>query len=449
MKLTLGEVARRVGGVLHGAAAETEVAEFVLDSREPRSGGLFLAIKGARSDGHDFIDAALAGGCVAALAERPVAGPHIHVENLVNALAELGRSFRHEFQGPVIGITGSAGKTTTKEFLAAALAPLGTIAKTTGNRNTEYTAPLMWAEREGGEAAVVVEMSMRGFGQIDHLAKISLPTMGIITNIGHSHLELVGSRQGIAKAKSELFDNLPDEGLAIAWQGDPYLEFLRGHAHCETQTFGFTEEATLQITGYRPLNWSDSEITVRVDGQEASAHIPAVGRHLALNAGAALLAAVRCGVSLAQACEAIRHAEVPAMRMQPIPYGDALLIMDNYNASPNGFVAALETMGELPCKGKRIVIAGEMKELGDMTEDAHRMVGLAIARMKLDEALFLGDAMNYALDEVRRAGYDESRARRVAFIHEISERLASLEPGDVVLIKGSRAMELEKAVDLP
>lgn len=198
--MTASELAGRLQSELF-ASAKIVVTGFATDNREVKPGDAFLAIAGARVDGHDFVEQALAAGASLAVVERPVDGPHIHVDNLVQALARLGASFRDSFSGPVVGITGSAGKTTTKELVASALSPLGEILKTEGNRNTEFTAPLLWPQIEPETAAVVVEMSMRGFGHIAHLAAFSRPTVGIVTNIGHSHLETVGNRDGIARAK--------------------------------------------------------------------------------------------------------------------------------------------------------------------------------------------------------------------------------------------------------
>ncbi|HEY0867714.1 MAG TPA: UDP-N-acetylmuramoyl-tripeptide--D-alanyl-D-alanine ligase, partial [Fimbriimonas sp.] len=236
--LTLADVAAYVDGTLHHAEPEAEVTGFATDSREVDPGDLFLAIRGANVDGHDFARKATNEGAVATLAERDVPGPHILVDDVVQALARLARHYRDSFLGPVVGITGSAGKTTTKEFAAAALSPLGPVLKSEGNRNTEFTSPLVWTELTPDHRAAVIEMGMRGFGQIAHLASFSQPTIGVITNIGYSHGEMVGGREGIAKAKGELLDALPKEGWAVLWQDDPFLESLAMKAP-RLRTFGF------------------------------------------------------------------------------------------------------------------------------------------------------------------------------------------------------------------
>jgi UDP-N-acetylmuramoyl-tripeptide--D-alanyl-D-alanine ligase len=447
LPVRIDQLARRLGASMHAVDADALVSGFAWDSRSVKKGDLFLAIRGANVDGHDFTGQAIEHGSAACLVERAVFEAHLQVPNLVEALAKMAATYREEFSGPVVGVTGSAGKTSTKEMIAAALAPLGKIAKTTGNRNTEFTAPLMWAEIEDDHAAVVVEMSMRGFGQIAHLANFSQPTIGVITNIGHNHLEKVGSRQGIAEAKGELLKALPSTGVAVLWAEDDFVDTLRDMAPCKVETFGWSDSADLRISAYRPVDWSSSQLSVSYRGHTANVEMGAVGRHLALNAAAAVLAAIHCGVDLESAAQAVSNAEMPEMRMQPIPYQGAVLLLDYYNAAPQSFVAAIETLMEMPVDGRRIVVAGEMKELGSESEPGHREVGRALAEANVDCAIFFGVAMNDAADEARKAGLGEDRIIFAKTHSDVIAALSRVTEGDAVLIKGSRAMELEKAVE--
>lgn len=439
------ELATIMGGGARGIEADSAITGFALDSREVRSGDLFLAIKGAQVDGHDYVPQALARGATATLVEREVEGPHILVPNLVDALARMARHFRNQFHGPVIGITGSVGKTTTKDFVVVALSPLGKIAQTQGNRNTEYTGPLIWPEMEGDEAAVVVEMGMRGFGQIRHLASFARPTMGLITNVGHSHLELVGSREGIAQAKAELFEALPFDGRAFAWSGDDYLGVLRAQAPCPLETFGF-HSGDAQVVFYEPESWTRSRATVRIHGEDVDLTIPYAGRHLALNAAAALLVASACGVPLGEAAHSIAGVKLSGMRMEVIERSGVTIVMDAYNAAPGSFLAALETMAEIPCARDRLLVMGEMRELGPLTESAHREVGDAIATSKIDRACFFGEATRFAYDECRKDGMGEAQLVMASTMDEVRAFVESAVLGDTVLIKGSRALELERAI---
>ncbi|MFI5386472.1 MAG: UDP-N-acetylmuramoyl-tripeptide--D-alanyl-D-alanine ligase [Fimbriimonadales bacterium] len=470
-----------VGGEAHGFASGATVSGFATDNREVKPGDMFLAIKGARVDGHDFAADGIQKGAVGTLAERPVEGPYILVPNLVEALAKLGKHFRAQFDGPVIGVTGSAGKTTTKEFIAAALSPLGKVLKTEGNKNTEYTAPLVWAEipeppsptpsssgaqaiaaRGRGETrAVVVELSMRGFGQIRHLAEIARPTIGVITNIGYSHMSEVGSRDGIAEAKGELLESLPPDGIAVLWQEDPYLHSLRAKAPGRVVTFGYSEEADCRITAYKATSWTSSHIegTCRVaDFQSASvsedwkssaqhfvAELPAVGRHIAMGAACAIAVAGSAGVPPAEAAKALSSARLPHMRMEAVEFNGATLLLDMYNAAPPSMLAAIETFTELPCKGRRLAVIGEMRELGEFTDEAHRELGRVLAKSGIDEVMFYAGATALSAEEARMHGLV---VREAASLEDVAAFLRAVNAGDAVLVKGSRSLELDRAVEM-
>jgi len=441
-----GEFAAWVGGEAIGFGPEARITTFCLDSRHVQPGDLFLAIKGERSDGHDFVPHVLADGAVGTLSERPVAGPHILVPNLVNALAELGGHFRKQFHGPVIAITGSAGKTTTKELVAAALSPLGPVLKTPGNRNSEYTAPLVWAEILPKHRAVVVEMAMRGFGQIAHLAAFSRPTVGLITNIGYAHMEMVGSREGIARAKGELLEALPRDGTAVLWHEDELLENLRPLSPAKSLTFGTDDGADCRVTRYRAVSWTSAHIAGTCDGRSWEAFVPAVGRHIALNAAAAVLTAYVVGVAPAEAAERIKDAVLPPMRMEVVELNGAMILLDTYNASPPSMIAAIETLAELPVAGRRFAVIGEMRELGEYTEQAHRSVGRSLGQSGVDRVLFYGPSTSYTAEEAIAAGMRQNAMSIATSIEDVQRFLSEMQPGDAALVKGSRALELERAI---
>lgn len=456
----LGELADRLGGILRGDP-DRFVSGFATDSRDVRSGDLFLAIRGAQVDGHAYVESAMASGAVAAVVERPTATPHIQVTNLVAALAMMARSYRMEYQGHVIGVTGSAGKSSTKELLAAALN--GNVAKTEGNRNTEYTAPLLWPFvlcASPTPDSVVVEMGMRGFGQIAHLCSFSKPTIGVITNIGVAHISELGSRENIARAKAELFEALPDDGTAIYWAEDDFASYLKDVAGTrKVRTFGFSEAADTQVVAYRASGWDASEIDLRLGGHTFRAAIPVVGRHFALNAAAAFLAATEAGTPPADAAAGLSRALLPPMRMAVRIWGEQTFLLDMYNASPPAVLGALETVrdvlaGETADHQKQFVaVLGEMRELGTLAEEGHRQVGAALAQYGVDEAVllaanpsaptpFIGSLREAAI----QAGMDAAKIR-IASSHEaVKVFLDKLKGPAVVLVKGSRAVELERAL---
>ena len=435
--MTARDLASLLGGELCGEAPI--VRGFATDSRSVSAGDAFLAIVGAQVDGHQFVNVAREHGAALSVVEREVDGPHIHVENLVAALARMGGTIRDQFAGPVIGITGSAGKTTVKEFVAAALSPLGPILKTPANRNTEYTVPLIWPELQETHRAVVVEMAMRGFHQIAHLASFCRPNIGIVTNIGYSHLEMVGSREGIARAKGELLQALPTDGVAILWSEDEYLSTLVAMAPGVTKTFGFSENADCRITHYQALNWGQCRIKGEIEGSKWEAMLPAVGRHIATGAAAALLAAQECGIELKAASDALSNVALPPMRMEIREVEGVTYVLDTYNASPASMIAALETVAEMETAGRRRALIGEMRELGDSTEESHRAVGSALHRLNLHDVLFYGEATHWAKEALGAGEVTQSIDEARAFVRDSK-------PGDVVLIKGSRSLELERVL---
>ncbi len=436
--ITLSNLAQIIGGTLHVGSTQSHndlITGFATDSRQVAPGDLFLAIKGANVDGHDFVEQVLARGANGTLSERPVMGPHILVANLVDALAKLGRHYRDTFKGPVVGITGSAGKTTTKEFLAAALSPLGEILKTDGNRNTEYTAPLLWPEVTADTQAVVVEMAMRGFGQIAHLASFSKPTVGVITNIGWSHVSVVGSREGIAEAKSELLAGLPQDGVAVLPIDDEFYGTLAKAAeNRQIYTFGSTESADCRVIGIQTNGWEGSTINGFFADIPWQARIPYLGKHLAPNVAAAVCAAASLGLAPQEAAEALADAEIPPMRMQVLERNGVKILLDAYNASPASMMGAIETFMSLPVTGKRMAILGQMNELGDESDRAHREIGEYVRALDLATLVYGPLAVEYGLDEPAQS------------ISDIKERISNLRNGDAILIKGSRSLELERVL---
>jgi UDP-N-acetylmuramoyl-tripeptide--D-alanyl-D-alanine ligase len=474
MAITVSRFADIVHGEAYGFAPGAHIAGFATDARDVGVGDLFLAIKGARVDGHDFVADAVSFGAVGALVERPVQGPHVLVPNLVEALAAFAAYFRSNYWSHVIGVTGSAGKTTAKEFIAAALSPAGRVLKTEGNRNTEYTVPLIWSGLEAGPYHfVVVEMSMRGLGQIRHLASFTKPTIGLITNVGFSHMSEVGSRDGIAQAKAELLESLPATGTAVLWADDPYLGYLKSKAPCRVVTFGldssakgsFTTEilesvdvadtapggtarhpivGACLITHYEATGWTSSRIRGFCFSEEFEADLPAVGRHIALGAAAAIAVAGIAGVAPAQAAKALRTAQLPPMRMEVVDLNGATVLLDTYNAAPPSMLAAIETFTELPCTGRRFAVIGEMRELGPYTEAAHRELGQVLASSGIDEVIFFGGPTALSLEEARMRGMVVHQAES---LEDVAAFLRRAQPGDGVLVKGSRSLELELAVE--
>lgn len=442
--ISAAEFASLAGGELVSICPDARISGFALDSNDVQPGDLFIAIKGARVDGAAFAPQAIKRGAVCVLTEKSLEAPHILVPSLTASLAEYGATLRKRFAGPVVGITGSNGKTACKEFCASALSPLGPVLKSPGNRNTEYTSPLVWASLTQKTRVAVIEMAMRGPGQIAHLARIHRPTVAIVTMIGTAHIEMVASREGIAQAKSEIFSSGPE--TAILWQEDDFLGSLRTSASGRVRTFGFSPDADCQILGYRPLSWERCVVRGRLDGSAWEADLPTVGRHQALNAAAAILTASVLGVDPPSAAAAMAEAKLPAMRMEVIKRNGVTIILDNYNASSDSTVAAIRTLAEVPVAGKRYAVIGEMLEMGDFSESGHRHVGRALAEAPVERAILYGGLTSHVRTEAVRAGMPSQRIEAASSLEDVEKFLDALVPGDVALIKGSRALGLEQAL---
>lgn len=445
--MLVSEFAMRCGGKHFGD--DGEILGFATDSREVQPGFLFIAIKGERVDGHDYVRLALENGAVGCLVERRIGGFEIVVDDIETALARFGGSLRAEFSGPVVGITGSNGKTTTKEFVAAALSHLGSVLKNVGNKNTQYTSPLLWAGLTPETKSVVVEMGMRGFGQIKHLAEIARPTIGVVTVVGTAHIEKVGSREGILRAKGELLESLPEGGVAVIWREDDYFSELKRISPCRVVSFGSGIDADCRVVGYRSDDWGRCTVRLGYGGEEAEVELPTFGRHQALNAACAVLVACEAGVEFVDAVAALSGADLPGMRLEIVERGGVTVLVDTYNASPDSTVAALDALAQGPAKGRRLAILGEMKELGDFTERGHRLVGQALARANVDRALLTGGPTRFIYDEARSAGMREDQLISCDELDlgVVRAFLDECEAGDTVLIKGSRALALESVLE--
>lgn len=441
MKISAREIQEWTGGIVSpDLDLGTLISTWALDSREVTQGCAFVAIQGERTDGHSFIDAAIEKGAVLALVEKPGHPKSIQVSSVVEALKACALAIRSQFRGPVIGVTGSVGKSITKEFTAAALGSAGRVLKSPGNRNTEYSSPLIWLESEGNEKVAVIEMAMRGFGQIRHLAAVSRPTIGVITQIGHSHLELVGSREGIANAKGELLEALPSGGTAILNHDDPFTPLLMKKFGGEKLTYGFDSEADMVVASYQQLGFDGSLVRFRFRDSEAEVSLPIPGKGIAANAAAAVLAATSAGIRFESAVEGLANAQIPLMRLQRQDFEGKHILLDAYNAGPESMAEALAILNS-GAKSDRFVILGEMRELGYESDRQHERLGELISSYPDLQGRFLGPSAGLV------SGASQGAISPVASLEDLKTYLASLPKGATVLIKGSRALELERVLE--
>jgi len=469
VKMRLSEAARLANGDLIGKDATFNGLQ--VDSREIKGGELFCAIRGNRSDGHSFISSAKAGGAVGAVAEvdaRPEPcekpgdetehdrlvresferlmdsqyRPLVIVPSVTNAMAVIALHFRRMLRGPVIGVTGSAGKTTVKEMIAAAISPLGDVLKSEGNLNTEYGVPMTWSRLEPRHKAAVIEMAMRGRGQIAHLARMSAPDIGVITSIGSAHIGELGSRDAIARAKSELLESLPAGGCAVIPSKTEYSEMLANASRARVVTVGAGGD-------YEVIEWRQSgafvEFAVRGPQADLAGTVPGIGEIQATNAAMAIAAAIAAGVAPESAAGALRRVVFPEKRMQVIDRSGVTIWLDAYNSSPESCRLALSAFADLRVTGRKIAILGDMLELGDHAEPAHREIGVLAAQVGLDELVLVGSLAPWIGSAARDAGfYGELQFfEDAASSHSVIEHAKQ---GDAILIKGSRGVALENAL---
>jgi UDP-N-acetylmuramoyl-tripeptide--D-alanyl-D-alanine ligase len=439
MRLSLLEILDATGG---GEVGGTQVGEmystFHTDSREVQPGGVFFALRGAETDGHRFIPDAIARGAAAIIGERrdeiPTGVAGIVVPDAWDALYALASHSLRRVQPLVVGVTGSNGKTSTKEMVAAILAEHFNVLRTQGNLNTETGVPLTILSLEPHHSALVLEMGLQRAGDITRLATLAKPVIGIVTNVGVVHMEFFESREALARAKGELVAALPEQGLAVLNADSEFLPLLEQMTPAHVVTFG-EQGGDFRVLGYEALAGSGSRFWVR--GVEVRLALD--GRHQALNAAAALAAGDFAGVPLEIGAPALAGVDVEH-RLQAIetPAGYAI-VDDAYNASPESMLAAFEVAAARPRTGRLLAVLGEMRELGVLADESHRRVG-ARAREVFDAVAVVEGTHARRLAEAAVAEVVPDRAAAAEWVRR------NAQPGDVVLVKASHGVRLDELV---
>jgi len=440
MNLDGATIARATGGALHRDAVAGPVAT---DTRRLEPGSWFLAITGDRFDGHEFLDRAKAAGAVGCIVSRPVPdwweGGAVVVPDTTRALQALGRYAREQFDGPVVGLTGSSGKTTTRALIACAIAPLGEIHQTQGNLNNHWGVPMTLLATPDTADALVVEMGTSGPGEIEFLATLSSPDVRLIVNVGPAHLEELGGLDGVQVEKGAMFAtarpgdvccvNVDDERVAAVPLPDGVRRLEFGGPQARTVALLEAELVPERLA---------TRARYRTPEGEVEALIPAPGRHVALNAAGALCVAVALGVDPRRAAEGLGGYEPVGMRMRPERLqSGALALNDAYNANPDSMRASLGVLAAMP--GRRWAVLGDMLELGPQEAQWHRSVASEVGALGIEHVVFVGPLMTAAAEACRgpsvQAFADPADAARW-----LSGRLGA---DDVILFKGSRGARLE------
>jgi UDP-N-acetylmuramoyl-tripeptide--D-alanyl-D-alanine ligase len=423
---------------------------YSIDSRTLGPGQLFFAVQGERLDGHDFVEQALEKGAAAAVVRSDQAGRYqgetrlLAVEDTLVALQTLATAVRKLWGKPLIAVTGSVGKTTTKEAIAHVLSTRFRVLKSEGNFNNHFGLPLMLLKLEPEYDVAVIEMGMSHAGEIRALAKIAQPEIGVVTNVAPVHLEFFDSLAGIARAKYELIESLPGSGTAVLNADDEYVsQFGRGFKGKVVQ-YGLRATADVRAENIRSKGTEGTEFDVVIGTSREHATLPLVGEHNVLNALAAVAVGVERGLKPAEAAAALAALTPADKRGQVLQVGNITVINDCYNSNPKALEAMVDALAAMNAR-RRIVVAGEMLELGLAAEEMHRRAGDHISEKKIDVLIGVRGLAQAMVGAAEQAG---ARAEFVASSEEAGEWLArEARDGDVILLKASRGVKLERALE--
>ena len=445
---------------------ETAVAlqGWSLDSRKIIPGLAFIALKGEHTDGHRYIKQAWEAGASVVLAELsglqefglvnsdvPAGRAIVGVRNCVEALQKLAAAWCEELNAQVVGITGSNGKTTTKDMVAAVLSAEYSTHKNQENYNNELGLPLTILNAPPATEIMVLEMGMRGLGQIKALCDICKPSLGIITNIGTTHLELLGTKENIARAKWELIDSLPREGIAILNAEDYYSVQKAAHSEVQKVFYGIKGQygqPDIRGINVRAGSGLNTSFEIGAGEKKALVNLPLPGEHNVLNALAALAAGLKLGVSLDKGARALQELKLSKMRLEIVEaINHSIVINDVYNANPVSMQASLKVLAERGGE-KTIAILGEMYELGESTVEGHREVGRTAASLGIKELITVGSLAQEIARGARDNGFPPSKLHCCDSCEQAASQAQTLiekfGPGTWLLIKGSRGMKMER-----
>lgn len=436
------DILRATTGELLCGNDDFSVKRVVTDSRIVQSGDLFVPFCGENFDGHDYIDNVLQNGAAAALSEKDIKsenGAVIKVKSTLDALGAIAAEYLRLYPIPVVGITGSVGKTSTKDMISAVLARKFDILKSTGNHNNEIGMPLTILEKEENHNMAVLEMGMSAFGELDYLASIARPDAAVITNIGMSHIENLGSQEGILKAKLEICNYFNDENVLIVNGDDKLLKNIK--KDFPIVRYGSGENCDVRAVDIKNNGILGSSFTVSMDGKKYPAEVKAPGMHNVYNALAAIAVGVHYGISPEECIKGVAAAEMTDMRMSIEKSGETIILKDFYNAAPDSIRASLEVLKTV--KGhRRVAVLGDVLEMGSFAEEEHRKLGKSV-NDAADVLITAGENAKFIAEGAKDAGMSEV----ISFddTDAAAENIKNIvKDGDCILIKASRGMKFEK-----
>ncbi len=447
--LPLETLARWSAGDLLSGDPAAPATGVCIDSRALKAGDLFVAIRGEKFDGHNFLPDAVRLGAAGAVVEHapeglPAEFGLIRVPDNLRALQQIAHEYRRTLSMQVVAITGSNGKTSTKDLTACVLAEGFQVSKTEGNFNNHLGLPLTILRAQHRHQIGVFEIGMNHPGEIAPLAAIAQPDVAIITNIGVAHIEYMGSREAIAQEKGMLAESLKPSGYVILSAEDDFSTRIAARTKADA-IFAGIEQGDVQARDVRP-HFNGTRFTIHADGQSVEAELPIAGAHMVRNAMLAVAAGRAFGISLAQCAEGLRKIQLTKGRLEQKIVRGIQILDDTYNANPDSMAAAIQTLSEMPVAGRRIAVLGRMGELGIESENGHKRVGEDAVRAGLDCVIGVGQEAKWITDTAWRGGVE-----KVLHFSEIEDALKALRefahPGDIVLVKGSRSARMERIVE--
>lgn len=450
-RMSIDEVASALGARLLKGQTNIEVDRVSTDTRTLRPGDLFVALAGENFDAHNFLDKAVSAGAAALILHREVSGldpsiPVLLVGDTLESLQQLAAYNRRQFDIPVIGVTGSNGKTTTKDMIAAVLEGSFKTLKTKGNFNNHIGLPLTLLELDHTYRAVVVEMGMRGLGEIDLLASLARPTIGVITNIGETHLERLGTIDNIARAKGEILGHVEQGGLALLNGDNDWVRKAALNFNGQKVFYGFDEKNDVRAMDIATLG-NETGFTFIGSGLKEHVIIPVLGRHNVINALAAIAIGLELKIPFERIKEGLANLQLTGMRLEVIDTPQFKIINDAYNANPASMKEALAVLGQLAQDSPSIAVLGNMFELGEREAAGHWEVGEAAASVGISSLITVGDLARNIGDGARSRGMSAEQIYHCNNNLECVEVIGQIaQKGDVILVKGSRGMKMEEIV---
>lgn len=445
----LEKIVRWSGGQLRQGDPAISLDSICTDSRALKAADLFLALRGDKFDGHTFVAEAAKRGAIGAVVEEALEGlppgfAQVQVSDTLDALQRISASYRRQLPLQVVGITGSNGKTSTKDFTAAVLGQNFRVTKTEGNFNNHIGLPLTMLRARSSDQIGVFEMGMNHPGEIAPLAALAAPDVAIITNIGVAHIEYMGSREAIAQEKGMLAEALQPSGLVILNADDDFSKSIAARTKADAVFCGL-EQGDVRAKDLRQ-DFAGMKFRLGADDHWVDAELPVPGVHMVRNALLAVAAGRFFGLTLEECAEGLRGMRLTRGRLEQKIVNGVHVLDDTYNANPDSVAAALRTLSEMPAKGRRIAVLGRMGELGIESEAGHRRVGKVAAQLGIDCVLDVGATPSFIAEEAERGGVasvlrPENVQDAVAALRELAK------PGDIVLVKGSRSAKMERIVE--